>query len=117
MRVRYKSEKIEVEVEGKDAKDVFTQLAGAVEVFSNSQCGACDSQRTIPVVRENAGNHYYEMKCLDCGSSLSFGQRRQDGALYPRRKDKMGNWMDGSGWVKFRQKPEDLVDDPFSSPR
>jgi hypothetical protein len=115
MKVRYKGETIEIEVEGKDSKDCFAQLAGAVEVFGNTKCGACDSPRTLPVVRENQGNTYYEVKCQDCGSSLGFGQKKQDGSLFPKKKDKDGNWLDNTGWVKWHPK-EDAVEDPFSKP-
>ena len=103
MKVRFRTDKTEIEVEGKDTKDCFTQLAGAVEVFGNTTCGACDSTNTVPVVRENGGNHYYEVRCRDCGASLSFGQRRQDGALFPRLKDKDGNYLNHNGWTKYRK--------------
>jgi hypothetical protein len=103
MKVRFKNERVEVEVDGKDVKDVFGQLAGAVEVFSHSTCGACGSKNTAPVVRENQGNTFYEMRCQSCGACLAFGQKKNDGTLFPKRKDKNGNWLDGSGWVKFKR--------------
>lgn len=103
MRVRHKGERIEIEVEGKDIKDVFVQMAAAVEVFGNTTCGNCDSQRTVPVVRENAGNMFHEMRCIDCGATLGFGQRREGGALFPKKRDKDGNWLSGNGWVKWRK--------------
>jgi hypothetical protein len=103
MKVTYKSDKVNIEVDGKDTKDCFSQLAGAVEVFGSSTCGACDSHNTVPVVRENQGNTYYEIRCQDCGASLAFGQRRQDGALFPRKKDKDGNYLNANGWTKFRR--------------
>ena len=111
MKIRYKTERIEVEVEGKDTKDCFTQLAGAVEVFGVSVCGGCDSTNTYPVTRENKGNHFFEQKCTDCGSSLSFGQRKIDGALYPRRRDADGNTIGTNGWSKWSRKVE--VEDAF----
>ena len=114
MKVKYKLETIEVEVEGKDTKDCFTQLAGAVEVFGNTRCCACDSARTVPVTRENQGNTFYEIKCLDCGASLGFGQKRQDGSLFPKKKDKEGGWLDNSGWLKWQ--PKDDIEDPFAKP-
>lgn len=103
MKVRYKRESVEIEVEGKDTKEVFTQLAGAVEVFGSAHCGACDSVRTVPVVREYDGNTYHEMRCQDCGAVLAFGQKRSDGSLFPKKKDKDGNWLTGNGWVKYRR--------------
>lgn len=103
MKVRYKGQAVDIEIEGKDTKDVFAQLAGAVEVFGHTTCGACGVTGATPVVRENGGNQYYEMRCRSCGACLSFGQKRDGGALFPKRKDKEGNWLEGSGWVKFKR--------------
>lgn len=103
MKVRYKTEHYDIEVEGKDTKDCFAQISGAIEVFGSTGCGACGASGAAPVVRENGGNQYFEMRCRNCGSCLSFGQKRDGGALYPRRKDKEGNWLDNNGWVKFKR--------------
>lgn len=103
MKVRFKTDAVDIEVDGKDTKDVFVQLAHSVEVFMHTTCGMCDSHSTMPVVRENGGNQYHEMRCMSCGATLAFGQRRSDGALFPKRKDKDGNWLGNSGWVKFRR--------------
>jgi hypothetical protein len=111
MKVRYKVENLEVEVEGKDTKDTFAQIASAVEVFGNSKCGACDSPRTVPAVRESQGNVFYEMRCLDCGSALSFGQKRTDGTLFPKKKSKEGDYLPGNGWVRWQ--PKAMADEAF----
>lgn len=103
MKVRYKGQSFDVEVEGKDSKDCFTQLAASIEVFANTHCGACGTPGAVPVVRENGGNQYFEMRCKNCGACLSFGQKRDGGALFPKKKDKDGNWLDGNGWVKFKR--------------
>lgn len=116
MRVTHKSAdgRLSIEVDGNDTKDCFTQLASAVEVFSVSVCGACDSTNTMPVTRENKGNHFYEVKCQSCGFSLSFGQRKIDGALYPRRRDADGNAIANNGWTKWNPKAaSEEQDDPF----
>ena len=94
--------RIRITAEG-DAKEVFAELARASEVFGQSKCGACGSEDTTPVVREIEGNTYYEMKCNSCGCCLGFGQRRQDGALFPRRK-KDEQWLPKRGWIDPRQK-------------
>jgi hypothetical protein len=104
MQVQYKIGNAVVEVEGKDVKDVFGQLSGAVEVFGNANCGCCRSTAVVPNVRENQGNTYYEMRCTQCGATLGFGQRKADGALYPRRKDKNGEYLENGGWVKFSRR-------------
>lgn len=103
MKVRYKGQSFDVEVEGKDTKDAFSQLAQAVEVFGNTACGACGAPGAVPVVRENDGHQFYEMRCRSCGACLSYGQKKSDGSLFPKKKDKDGNWLDGNGWVKFKR--------------
>jgi hypothetical protein len=105
---------VTISAEG-DAKDVFTELAAAAEVFGNNVCGSCGSEHTIPVVRDVDGNTYYEMRCMGCGCTLGFGQRKADGALYPRRKDKNGNWMPNRGWADHRKQAASASagDSPF----
>ena len=103
---------IRVEAEG-DVKSIFAELAGAAEVFGNSVCGKCGSENVVPVVRDDKdGNTYYEMRCKDCGCALSFGQRRADGRLFPRRK-KDENWLPNGGWVDMRTRTQQPAAEPF----
>lgn len=111
MKVQYQVGNATVEVDGKDVKDVFAQLSGAVEVFGNAVCRACGCNSVMPSVRENQGNTYHEMRCTQCGATLGFGQRKADGQLYPKRKDKDGNYFENGGWLKFgkRQAADDVA--------
>lgn len=111
MKVQYKVGNAVVEVDGRDIKDVFSQLNSAVEVFGNSSCGSCRSTAVVPSVRENQGNTYYEMRCTQCGAALSFGQRKADGQLYPKRKDKEGEYFENNGWLKFAKRQAAAADD------
>jgi hypothetical protein len=116
MKIRHKSDRLEIEVEGSDVKECFAELANAVEVFSNSVCGACDSANTVPAVRERDGNVYHEMVCKDCGATLGFGQTRVGNKLFPRRKGKDGSYLPGNGWQKWqKQQPASTAafDEPF----
>ena len=112
MKIRYRLANADVEVDGKDVKDAFAQLGGAVEVFSNNTCGACKCPDVVPSVREVQGNTYYEMRCTSCGATLSFGQKKADGSLFPKRRDKDGNYLEHYGWVKF-QKQQRVDEQPF----
>ena len=96
-----------------DSKECFTELASAAEVFGQHVCGACGSEQTVPVVRELDGNTYYEMKCNSCGCTLGFGQTKVGGRLFPRRKDKAGNWLANRGWADFRNKSQQAAGEPF----
>ena len=111
MKIRYKADKCEIEVEGKDTKACFDEIAGAIEVFGATTCGGCDSTNTVPVVRENKGVQFREMRCVDCGCTMAFGQRKTDGALFPRRRDAEGQTVGTNGWSKWSRKVE--VEDAF----
>ena len=81
-----------------DAKECFTELASAAEVFGQASCGSCGSELVVPVVREVDGNTYYEMRCQSCGCTLGFGQRKIDGKLYPPSQEQ-GRRLDAQPWV------------------
>jgi uncharacterized C2H2 Zn-finger protein len=100
MKVSFTVGSYVIEVEGAGARECFASLAESAEVFGKA-CGACGSTNVVPVVRQRDGITFYELRCLDCGAVLAFGQRRDGGALFPRRKDKAGEWLPNNGWVKF----------------
>lgn len=111
MKAKFKTERMEIEVEGKDIKAIFDEMAQSQEVLLNTTCGSCDSTNVIMSMRTVQGNTYRCFACKDCGCELNLGQRKIDGALYPRRKDKDGNWLPNGGWTKWSRKVE--VDDAF----
>ena len=111
MKAHYKTRngRMTFEVEGQQIKDIFERIAYLQDIFeAEEECGACGGASIRMVCRENEGNRYYELKCLDCGAQFSFGQRRQGGDLFPRRRDREGNFLPDHGWVKFgKPKPAD----------
>lgn len=112
MKVVWAISKGSIEVEGADSKECFSELAGAVEVFQMcSTCGSCGSTETWPVVRDNKGVTFYEMRC-GCGCSLALGQRKSDGALFPRRT-KDGDYLPNGGWQRWQGSTKVVHDDPF----
>ena len=108
MKISYNAGKISVELEGDTQKDLFAQLSAFQEVFDESACGKCGSTNLRFVTREVDGNSYYEIRCLDCGARLEFGQSQQGGGLFPRRKSKEGEWLPDGGWVKWNSKTKSV---------
>ena len=106
MKVKWSSDRFDVEAEGVEFKDCFEELAGAIEVLTNNKCGACDSGEAVPVVRENQGNKFFEMLCRSCGCTLGFGQRRSDGKLFPKRIDKNNKRLPDGGWTKWQPRED-----------
>tara|TARA_Y100000034_G_scaffold136729_1_gene215273 strand:- start:1650 stop:1994 length:345 start_codon:yes stop_codon:yes gene_type:complete len=88
-----------------NAREVFEQLAEFDEVFNQSTCAATGSDNVSFRVRQVEGNKYYEIVANETGHKLSFGQTREGQKLFPRRKDKDGNWLADKGWVKWEGKP------------
>ena len=99
--------RIKVVFEGKSLKDVFGQLAEFCEVMENPcTVGSKSSDKVVPRVREVDGNAYYELVCVDTdkdlrGKTLSFGQHKQGGTLFPKRKDDAGGFLPDNGWHKW----------------
>jgi|TARA_Y100001937_G_scaffold92455_1_gene125200 ribosomal protein L40E len=108
MKLNYKLGNLTVEFECDTVKEVFNQLAIYQEVFGETKCGKCGSENLRFVVRENDGNEYYELRCLDCGARLSFGVMKKGGGLFPKRKDAEGNWLPDNGWTRWNSKTKKL---------
>jgi hypothetical protein len=96
------SERLTVEVDADNQKELFKAMSAAQELVGEAKCGACGSENLRFVVRHVEGNDYYELRCADCGAVLQFGQHKAGGTLFPRRKDKEGNWLPNRGWTKYQ---------------
>ena len=101
MKVTYTSGKISVEIEADTQIELFQRLAKFQEIIAETKCGKCDSENIRFQVRNVDDNLYYELKCMDCGAKLAFGVMKKGGRLFPKRKDKEGNWLPDGGWVKW----------------
>lgn len=108
MKILYKvNDKLTFELEGEGQKEIFKELATIQEIFSEEKCGLCGSSNIRFVVRNVDGNDYYELRCIDCGAVLAFGQHKKGGTLFPKRKDDDGNYMPNKGWHKFVKENKD----------
>lgn len=100
-------------VEGKEQRDVFAQMATLHEVFGVSRCEICKGEDIKPVLRVVEENEFFEYVCNDpkCGAKLALGVHKKGGGLYPIRKLKNGvpakvedqppfDWST-KGWHKF----------------
>lgn len=105
MKASYKlSDKLQFEVEGEGQKDIFKEIASIQEIFGETKCGMCGSENIKFVVRVVEDNEYYELRCMDCGATLAFGQHKKGGTLFPKRKDEKGEYMPNRGWYKWQGK-------------
>jgi hypothetical protein len=103
MKVRYKAlaGKLEFEVEGSTEKELFKSIAKLEEVFRGEPCGLCKKNNIRLQVRTVEDNDFFELKCEDCNATLSFGQHKKGGSLFPKRKDKDDKWLPNKGWSKW----------------
>ena len=105
MKASYKlSDKLQFEVEGEGQKEIFKEIASIQEIFGETKCGMCGSENIKFVVRVVEDNEYYELRCMDCGATLAFGQHKKGGTIFPKRKDEKGEYMPNRGWYKWQGK-------------
>jgi hypothetical protein len=80
------------ELEAKEQKDIFRQVAEIQEVFSEKCCGLCGDTNLKFTVRNVEDNEFYEMRCTKpgCFGKLAYGQNKKGGTIYPIRKLKNG---------------------------
>jgi hypothetical protein len=97
-----------VEVEGGTMVETFKELAGIAEVFRDASCGECKSEAIYPRTRKDKDeNEYLEMACGDCGATLSYGQNKKGGGIFPKRKDAEGKFdYKKLGWKKWGKRTE-----------
>lgn len=126
MKARRRYGNIEVEVEGRDVKDVWRQLAAADECFGDMECAAkidgvvvSSSKINLKVRTLDSGDEYFEQVCVDHtpegyklrGYKKSFGQHKKTPTLYPKNDGKdapEGSTIGLNGWYKphFQKKEE-----------
>lgn len=111
MKVNYRNSngRLSAEFDAETQRDLFEQLSRFQEVFDEGVCGKCGSEHLKYVVRVVEENHYYEIRCLDCGAVLQFGLHKKGGGLFPKRKDKEGAWLPDKGWMKWDSKAKKLI--------
>ena len=69
-------------------------------------CRSVESSNIKFVVRNVDGNDFFELRCIDCGAILAFGQHKKGGTLFPKRKDDQNNWLPNKGWHKWQKNAE-----------
>jgi hypothetical protein len=110
-----------IEVEGKNQKELFTEMSSVYEIFGETSCGKCGSKNIKPIVRVSQDSKkkkdfdYFEWHCMEpsCLARLSLGQSNDQESLFPVRKlDKDGkpDWQNGKwdnrhrGWNDSHKK-------------
>lgn len=90
---------------------LFKFLSSMQEMFSHSVCernGSVSEHVKCRVRKDDDENEYFEFYCYkgdkDClGAVKRFGQNKKGGGLFPKNKDKDGNWLPNNGWVKWNR--------------
>ncbi len=107
MQVTYKTSdgRLQVEVEGQTQKEIFKGIAEFSEIFEAEACGLCEDTHTQFGLRTIDGNDYYERRCVKCHATLSYGQMKAGGGLFPKRKNDDGTWdTEHRGWYRWQTK-------------
>ena len=97
--------RIAFEVTAETPKDLVAQIADIQEVFdAETACGICGSVNIRLSHRVVESYHFYELAC-PCGGQFAFGQKKQGGALFPKRHGEAGELLPNGGWKQYRGLP------------
>ena len=105
MKAHYHIRNLDFEVEGDTPKALFKNVAEVQEIFgADTRCGNCRKANLHFRVRTVDDNDYFELLCLDCFATLSFGQHKNGKGLFPKRKDADGKPLPNRGWTVWAGK-------------
>lgn len=88
-------------IDGGDARELF-KVAEQFSALSEHECGCCGSPDIRPSHRVAQGYDFYLFRCSACGARLELGTTKDGKVLFPRRKDKGGDWLPNKGWGKWQ---------------
>lgn len=115
MKATMKLSRVDIEVEGKNQKELFAEMAKTAEIFDEKACGLCKSNDIKPIMRKVSDGKkkeftYFEMQCGKCYAKLAYGQSNDQESLFPKRKltkdgkpdMENGEYGEHRGWTKYR---------------
>lgn len=102
---------IMVSSEVKSQIELFTFIADMQELFGSTTCernGQSSDHVKLRVRSDDEDNKYYEMFCYkgqsECfGATRRFGCTKKGEGLFPRSRDKDGNYIPNNGWTKYNK--------------
>ena len=109
MKVRYQTAnaRLTFEFESENDKTLVTNLAHIQELFEETCCGCCKSDRIRFDVREFDDFVYYKLLCDACGATLDFGQNKTGNTLFVKRFEKDSREpLPHRGWYQYSKSPE-----------
>lgn len=95
-----------IEVEGKDAEELFRNTAEMQELLSyGNKCGKTGNPDVIMRVRTSGDYEFFEYVCPESNTTLSLG-RTKAGGFFPKKKGKDGSWLPNNGWLTWQERKE-----------
>jgi hypothetical protein len=86
MHTIYNGPSFTVDYDASDLKEAFAFLGRCQEVFGAAEvCENCKGTDIRPrYAKTQGGYEYYSLLCRQCKWEFKFGQRKNDGGLYPK---------------------------------
>ena len=115
MQVHLKlNDRVTAVAEASEMTEIFEQLAHLAEVFGNMTArkekynDGKSYNDVYPVVRtDDKDNKYYELHSRYTPMKKAFGCNKKGGGLFPKRKDKEGNYLPDNGWMIFNKETKE----------
>lgn len=113
MNIHYDTGRLRFEFSAETIKDAWKKLAIISDVFeTDRRCGSCESDAIGFRYRKTQdGYDYFCLVCNSCGHQLDFGQTREGGRLFPKRRNKEGDTIGDNGWYDWRARAKERQDE------
>lgn len=103
--------KLTFKISAESTSEMVKKLAEIQEIFDDTTCYRNGKKSTLTRwrVRQEGKYKYHELYCyggdVECmGAKKAFGQHEEDAtSLFPKSKDKDGNYLPNGGFVKFNK--------------
>lgn len=106
-KIRMKIGEAWVEVDAATAMDAVKLISPYYELLGQRECGVCGSPNVGLNHRVSGGYDFYGVKCFSCGARLDFGQQRDGGGLFPKRKLPSGEYdKEHQGWYRWQDRKD-----------
>lgn len=123
MKITYRTEKLDFELECTDMQDAFHQLHALGDVFQDLKCywnGKVSDETKFTVRTDDDGNEYFELKYsgndphfFGCKKLFGCHNKPKQGQLFPKTKDAEGNLLTPNiyknrGWTRWNKEKGEL---------
>lgn len=92
----------QIEFEASNPKEAMEAMSAFSEIFSESACGKCKSDKIYHSVSTHGDYTYYKLRCSACNATFDFGQNKDMTSLFAKRAPREQGDAGVRGWYNWQ---------------